>query len=632
MKSGQLLTRLQITGPIHNNTPLCVLLEIADAHGIKYEVKDSMKPGFTTFLLDSIARTEMPTIKNSDNTVEELQHIARFINKQHPWPQNKLIQAYNFLMQFIVDNGTDPLSKIPENFMIGLQTPESPTAINACILYQVCTSHRLLTTNHTTLQQLGHAIKLLRMDTESVLRRTKTFIERDAKHLDLINILLLANRDVTDPEENIVVEKIHNYYNNRTCNVSHEALSLIRRGLTDIRSLQSRIDPGTEQGAVGLAAINYSIDLSYVRSALREYKILKITGRDGYRPADPWMTYWYQRNISIFDLLLTFNPTYPIEFYTREQLAIMAENEAYTCTELANSDITELLHLSHVSPTFYEGAWPNLEITETPIDMDDVDDVLYGELLSYGCMNGTMKPITIKELTEWFHQVNNFTTPFSNQDVFSNNAINKLKLILQRVPNYRREVTATEQTIMRRESLLQIVESIEGQLKYSDEPTKQLLKHHRNANINTKLAMITCVTELMHLGMYMRGWDGSSMDTYPVKSAPAPTEGLAKISMSVSQAIQRYESSIVSLGAIGKFINDLPLVRYKNGQYQTSTNVEDGFTIGKRLEIVKLGEANRNIASCIRLSSNWLCGSAYKYLTALGARQSFDIFHLVHIS
>ena len=634
MKSKQLLTRLQITGVIHNNTPLCVLLEIADAHGIKYDLKDSIKPGFTVFLLESIARTEMPVIKDHDNTIEELQHIARFINKHHPWPQNKLIQAYNFLMQFTVDSGTDLLTKLSDNFVIGLQTPELPITINACVLYQICTVHRLAITNHTTLQQLGHAVKLLRMDAESILRRTRTFIERDAKRLDLINVLLLANHDIADSErsENIIVEQIHNYYNNRTCNISHAALSLIRQGLTDIRSLQSRIDPGTEQGAVALGAINYSIDLSTAQSALREYKILKMTTRDTYQPADSWMAYWYARNTSIFDLLLTFNPTYPIEFYTREQLAIIAENEGYNSTELVNSDITELLQLSYVSHTFYEGPWPNLEILETPIDMDEVDDVLYGELLSYGCMNGTMNPITIKELTEWFRQVNNFTTPFTKQDSFSTSAINKLKLILQRVPNYRRGSTAIEQTIVRRASLLQIIDFIEGQLKYSDEPTKQLLKYYHNADANTKLAIITCITELMNLGMYMRGWDGKSNNTYPIKNAPVPTDGLVKISIVVSQAIQHYESTIISLGTIGKFINILPLVRYKNGQYQASTNVQDGFTIRERIDIVKTGENSVNVSSCIRLSSNWLCGSAHKYLEALGTKQCFDIFHLAHIS
>ena len=629
MKSRQILTRLSITGSLNSNTPLCVLLEVADAHGIKYDIQDSTKPGFSSSLLESINKIELPTINGSDNNIEELQHIARFINKHQSWPRSKLIQAYNFLMQFPINNAVEALTKLPQQFVAGLQTPDNPIAVNACILYQICMHHRLCITNHTTLQQLAHAVRLLNTDTNIILRQAKIFLERDAKRLDLINILLLANNEINDNEPEIT-KNITNYYNTPTYNVSRDGLSLIRQSLTDMRSLQSRIDPGTGPGAVALGAINYSLDLSYAVSPLQEYKILKMTDRNNYQPADRWMAYWYQRNNAIFDLLLTFNPVYPTEFYTTERLAIMAENEGYSTRDITQSDAIELLQLAYVSPTFYEGAWPNLTTTETPIDMDEVDEVIYGELLSYGCMNGSLIPITVKELTEWFEREHNFATPLVNHDVFSSTAIAKLKLILQRVPNYRRQISANEETMGRRQRLIRVIETIENQTRFTDDPTKRLIMHYRNASATTKVAMITCLTELMHLSMYMRGWNGISTLTYPIKTAPAIEQ--VKISINVSEAMARYDSAITSLGTIGKFINDLPLVRYRNDQYHVSTTTHDGYTIGARLAIVKGGESIGNIASCIRLSSNWLCSSAYKYLTALGIKQSFDIFHLAHIS
>ena len=628
-KNKQILSRLSITGPVHSNTPLCVLLEIADAHGIKYDLKDDTKLSFVLSLIDSIIRTEVPTIKTVDNDLGELQHVARFVNKHHAWPQAKLLQAYNFLMQFSVEGVCTTF--VPKQFTFGPQTPADPTAVNACVLYQICVHNRLNVTSHTTIQQMAQAVKLLRSDIEPLVRMAELFVKRDAKRVDLINILMLASHEVIDPEIP-VEEKLVTYYGRRQCAASHDILTTLHESLNDKRSLQNRIEPTTEPGAVALAAINYGIDLSYATSPLREYKLLKLAGRDHYEPAEHWLKYWFHHNITLFDLQLTFNPIYPQDFYSREQLTIMTENEGYTSRDLAQSDAIELLQLAQLSPTFYEGPLPNLEILETPIDLDDVDAVPYGELLSYGCLNGNTKPITIMELTTQFDNSNAFSTPYIGESQFPRLAINKLKLLLQNLTHYRRNTDMPEQTMRRREQLLRVIERIEFYLANNDGTTLQLLTYHRNANPTTKLAMITCLTELMRLGMYMRGWDGQSTTTYPIKQAPVPPEQQGRVAVNVTDAIRRYESSIKSLGTIGTYINGLPLVRYRNAQFQTATNSTDGLTIGERVNIVKTGDVTSNVASCIRLSSNWLCASAYKYLMSLGIAQPFDIFHLAYVS
>jgi hypothetical protein len=631
----QILSRLFITGPIHNNTPLCVLLEIADAHGLKYDMKDSMKPSFISHLVDGITRNEPLGIKNISDDMGTLQHIARFVNKHHAWPYSKLMQAYDFLTQFFNDStAVDPLTYIPENFVIGLQTPTEPLSINACVLYQICNYHRLNVNGHTTIGQMAQAIILLRGDMESVLRRAKLFIERDAKRVDLINILMLTSNEIVDPMITTIVvdERPINYYSKQIHNTSHEVLNTLHQSLNDIRSLQSRVEPTTESGAIALAAINYSLDLSYAVSPLREYKLLKLSGKDHYEPADAWLKYWFQHNMKLFDLQLTFNPIYPQGFYSSEQLTFMAENEGYSARDLAQSDAVELLQLAQLSPTFYEGPLPNLEMLETPIDLNDVDGVVYGELLSFGCLNGVTKPVTITELISLFDRANAFASPYFGELQFPALAINKLKILLRGVTHYRKNTTMSEETIRLRGQLLQIIERIEFHLANNDGPTTQLSTYYRNASSITKLTMTTCLTELMKLGMYMRGWNGHSTATYPVKKAPAPPEKQGEIAVNVTEAIRRYESAITSLGNIGTHINNLPLVRYKDGRFQINTDSTDGLTVGARINIVKAGDMSSNIASCIRLSSNWLCASAYKYLTLLGINQPFDIFHLSYVS
>lgn len=624
------LSRLSITGPIHNNVPLCVLLEIADAHGLKYDIKDSAKPSFISYLVDGIMHAEVPNIKGMGNDLGDLQNIARFVNRHHAWPSKKLIEAYNFLAQFF-DNSVDPITLIPEHFVIGQQTPTEPTSVNACVLYHICNHYRLNVTSHTTIEQMARAIWLLRSDMESVLRRAKLFIERDAKRIDLINILMLTSHDIVDPISDID-GKLMNYYSKRTHNTSHDVLDKVHQSLNDIRSLQNRIEPNTESGAVALAAINYGLDLSYAESPLREYKLLKLSDKDHYEPADAWLKYWFHHNMTLFDLRLTFNPIYPQGFYSMEQLTTMAEHEGYSTRDLAQSDAIELLQLAQLSPTFYEGPLPNLEILETPIDLDVVSDVAYGELLSYGCFDGSTKPITVKELISLFENANAFVSPYVGEIQFPTLAISKLKLLLRNMTHYRKNVTIAEETIRLRGQLLRIIERIEFHLANNDSSTAQLLTYYRNASSITKLSMTSCLIELMKLGMYMRGWNGQSTATYPVKQALVPPERQSEVAINVTEAIRRYESAITSLGNIGTYINNLPLVRYKNNQFQTATDNTDGLTIGARIMIVKSGDTTRNMASCIRLSSNWLCASAYKYLMILGIDQPFDIFHLSYIA
>ena len=52
------LNRLLITGSINEYTPLCVLLEISDSHGIKYEIEDIKNKNFPRWILSSIYKND----------------------------------------------------------------------------------------------------------------------------------------------------------------------------------------------------------------------------------------------------------------------------------------------------------------------------------------------------------------------------------------------------------------------------------------------------------------------------------------------------------------------------------------------------------------------------------------------
>lgn len=622
------LSRLAITGHVYEHTPMCVLMEIADAHGIKYEHKDYDKPNFAHHLLASIHQTPVPSISTDEiKEMVQWQYVARFVNKHSQWLQGKLTLGYNFLLEFM--NNDDPLNKIPLDFICGLQTPENPYAVNACILYKTCIYHRLNVNSRTTINQMAYAVKMLRENLESVMRRAEAFVKRDAKRIDLINVLMLAYYEVQDPDP-MIIDNVTNYEIVPKVCTTHEHLLRLHESLTDVRTLQQRIDPTTHSGAIALAAINYNIDISKSSDPTREYKILRIAGRNDYKPADPWMNYWYHRNLSIFDLTVTFNPLFPTGFYEINRMISMVQNEGFTSTEMSNVEPYELLQLAYVSDTFYQGEMPNMKSRQTPIYLDDIADVPYGQLLCYGQFDSPLRPITILELTELFNNNLNFSSPFGTDVIFSTASINKLKLIAQSPSGPNPNVRLSPETVAARSRLLESINGIELILRNNDEPSRQLALTYKNSNPDTKQSIRNALTHLLHTGMYMRGWSGSG--DYPVIKAPVPPEKEPDVAINVTESIARYEAACRSLGKIGTQINDLPLVTYKDGEYQASNCISDGITVGQRLSIVKEGDQTGNVASCIRLSSNWICSSAHKYMLVIGLPNPFDIFHLRHIA
>ena len=291
------------------------------------------------------------------------------------------------------------------------------------------------------------------------------------------------------------------------------------------------------------------------------------------------------------------------------------------------------MQLSYVTETFYVGEMPNMKAQQTAIDLDDITDIPFGELLCYGPMEGPFQPVTMNELINLFNANQNFTNPFNDNSVFSEHAINKLKFITKSsfpaFGPYHNKITLN--SLEMRNRLFEVIIEIEITLKANDEPTRRFVFSYRNSTPDTKHTIIKTLTSLLHTGMYMRGWLGPNQE-FPIRVAPVPPNKDGEVALNVTHSISEYERQGRTLGKIGMEINNLPLIHYRDGHYQVSTSSNDGLTIGERLEIVKQGETSNNIASCIRLSSNWICASAHKYLTALGQSSPFDIFKLRHIS
>ncbi len=489
----ELLSRLQITGPISDATPICVLVEIADAHGIT----DTHGVEVVSEMLSTLGGTNAVVELIYTTPVHELVRfqidwpmIARFVNMHLNWPQSKLVSAYNFLTTF--KNPVDPLNFISVDFEIGLQSPESLHSVNACVLYKICLYHNLHVTRYTTLEQMGWIVKMLRTPSLSLLRRAETLIKKATRE-ELLNILLVSKYEIEDSQ---LVQRhtVDLEVSLPPPKSSYEILQKLHQTLHDIPTLQAKINPETTNGAIALSALNFKIDISRASQPLQEYQILKINGRANYVPQDPWLHKWSRLNPSLLDLTTTFNPIFPPEYYDATHLNFMIHFEGYEPFDTRNSTPYELMQVAYVSETFYLGEIPGLKSTTTPFLLDPIESVPYGELLCYGSMESAT-PLSLEELQDLFEANQNFTNPFHLNTLFSKVVIQKLKNILASGVGSQPQRLVTPLTQTRRQELLSLILRIEILMKNSDVPTQELLIIYKKSTPKVKEMIIDVLNQ-----------------------------------------------------------------------------------------------------------------------------------------
>ena len=607
------LSYLTIVGVIHEQTPLIVLLQIADAHGIDYDKTTINEPFFVKEIVNAIYEAE-----KESRPVGNLAVLARFVNKDTKWNRSKLQQAYNFLQSFV--NCIDPLSLLPPNYTIGLQTCEQPLNVNAMILYKICKAYQLNINFYTTFEQMATAVKMLRTDPASLIRRVQSWVT-DAGHRDLVNILLLSTHEIDDPEDEENTED----KNLDSGNFNVTQLDAMYTSLQNVHSLQRNLTPSTSAGAVSLAAIIYKKDISKSKYAIHEYNLLKTMG-DNYVPYDKTMKYWYQQNSAYFDLTKTYNPIFSEMYYSPDTLI-----HFYNEFRVDPGEGIGALHLGLLTDNFFWGPLPGMS-DETPILLSDVSEVEYGELLCYGEYNVKLTPISLDELIDTFTTNRDFTSPFQRNSVLTASVIRKLKHLLLMKTGVK-SLPLSEATITKRKELYDVIVSVENLQKTQDIPTRKLIERYKGSAPVEKQQIAKILTQLLHAGMYMRGWKGGA-EPYPVNLALVPTSEEVNVDFNVTKSIVELRDMCQEpkFLDIGTQILELPLIKYVDGQYQTSTSKSNGLTIRDRLNIVTQGTASGNVSSCIRLSSNWICATAHRYLTTLGFKEPFNISELRSIS
>lgn len=643
------LSRLAITGIVTPSTPLVVLKEIADAHGIGYEEENLENSKYLVSFVNKINTQETRAIRKPFD-MRDYRLIARFINKNVQWRKRTIIRAFDFLMKWTDKKN---LGSVGTEFSWGLQTPENPETLNASVLYGICKYNKIQTHRNSTIQEMASNIKLLLSLKNPTIHHSirqaiyESMMYGGCEDYQLINILSQIDPDrssrIFDDNNSqgnnrAETEIVENIETTNEIIVSYEELRDIATG---IRNSTLRTNPHTHLEAIAMAAINYKMDISGVRNPLAEYQELR---RTPFFPLDRELAKRLRETNNHPDSVLNprldkvFNPNLPANLYSETDLQEMCIAEGYTEADINEEGSYTLLQTSYLMPTFLHGKQGNISNDETAM-MEDVVDLNYDEVVVYGIRDRNFQThaYTYGELLDSFTVFRRFQRPNGNAETFSDLEIQKL-YILCHADQKRGE---SDHHFHERLRLGEKIEQVRLYLDTNQEQVREFIDKYHSYELEERERIEGFMTMLMESAMYMRGWTGEG--PYPLSTSSTYFDHSEHPNMSnqidlrVTQSIAAMDMELERLNEIdqvGDLIKELPLMFYDrhNGELNPSTDQEEGITIYDRINIVKQGENTDSIRSCIRMSSNRFAASAYYYMQLMSMSPGFNINELDHIS
>lgn len=604
------LNHLNIVGDIDETTPKCVVREICEASCIKFN-KRSIKNIYKFSGYDS----------------NDPRLLARFINPNHVWKRDSLIKAYEFYQSFTHEQFC---KKIRTKISYGLQTSEAPENLNCCALYKICKTLKIQTSVDTTIEEMA--------------KNVETYFDylliNDMK-MEILNHLRF---NLTNSE----VMNLHNYLGSSVSKADSDLLGMMDVSTRLLKPETYTYDeyyktaetididskPTNSLEAITLAAIKHKLDISGCENPLQEYSLIDISSF--YFPHDLNMKRRLRSNFFSPYLTLNFNPDFPPNFYSERDLEQMCENEGIVNTN--HESPYALLQLSCLSENFYHGKEGNIINSETTF-LEPIDEFTNDEIVMYGIkhksalptdnrrlfksalpidiinLSNPMRAFSYGELLDCFSNYKDFVNP-ANNEIFSDAAINKLYKLTQINVDKNNECKLLGDEIVR----IRI---------YKETKTKALdifINRYNKSEFQEKKEIEKVLLDVLHCGMYMRNWDG--IGDFPLESQ--------KTNFGIEEQINvdhRVTQSLLKLEKTNSFVLNLPLMEYNRSSnvFVTVNDKNEGLTIRDRLNIVKKGETEDGVTSCIRLSSNKLCATAYYYMILIGFHLPFNISEVSHI-
>ena len=496
--------------------------------------------------------------------------IAQFVNLdcRNIWQKDKLIIAYNDIINF------DPTNiKLPYRFEH--RSNEYPNSLDPVSCYLICCHHQINLNNNTTYFEMAFLVKMISMPR----------IDRGLIGSDLTNLSLVKYFN----------GMAYNEYNN----IQHPLVK-------------------NEKEAINNAINIWNVDISLSEQPMVDY--YANYGKQQFKPSTASLKNIFKVNPFRIKIGVYFNREIPLKYYSKETL-----NRFYILEGIERNPST-LIEQS-IYNTFHHLLQPEVKETETSFLKEDISDINAAELISYGVLScsyneyssNTMKIYSIEELMAMFQAQKHFVDTITGER-FSENSIIKLTNICLGLINNPKTNSTTKQ---KAKELKDAIEMVNIRQKGLNDKIKEWISH-----ADGNKSVIKCLKLLLDAGMYMRAWKGSP-HPYPIIKSEVDDQD--RIDRDVSLALIKFSEANNQLDDNLK-VDKLPLTKYIKGHFVESDSEHEGYTIGDRIEIVTKGNRIKKMSSCIRLSSNFIVASAYRYLQILGNPPNFSIGALIDVS
>lgn len=583
-ENTEIITRLDITGDLSINTPECVVNEVCKVYKIKISAINSRS---LSLINDRVLKSgvEINTEELEDST---LLKILSFVNPDvKEWNYEGLIKAFNFMISFASRAVKIDASVIKAGF--GLQTPDNPYKLNACVLFKICHILGFKTFKDTTMEEMFSMIKM-NFEDKKLIKVPESI--RRLKKTDLISFVTLFP-SICD----ILISEERNELKEERKELSDQELYdwLFTNYKSDIKLY---IKPTSREEFIMLAAKMYKLDLSNVKNldSLNFHDVDKLEALNGVK-----------------SLRTSFNPLFPSCYYLLDDLLTMVNNEGYSLedSEVNNEDRDDF---------YYWNVMNNIATLDTFYIIDDPDSYkdrktcigmkkITKKCLKYG-KNNDFIFFSLSELRAIFKRYESFYNPISKV-LFSDLGVSKLAKI------------ASERDL----KLLKTINYVYKKMESMEYIVKGYID---KCDVDY---VIGFMWKLINASMIIRGWDGES--DYPL--------GLQHVKpiIDIEDNIISYIGNLYNVVLFKEgqnegqnegqsrdleFIIDFPLIKYiPKSEKFVFTKFSDQKTINERVELILEGETTENTHSCIKDSSDIFLSTGWYYLNYLKVKIPFDI-------
>jgi hypothetical protein len=320
--------------------------------------------------------------------------------------------------------------------------------------------------------------------------------------------------------------------------------------------------PLNNEEAIILGACNYSINLCYEENPLRSYLLFKDEG-------------------DYLSLEERYEPSLPTWVYNRKYMDNFFIREGFDTKDKSSID----LYLLENSFFFIRPLdAKKLENKQSPFYNYNLDECSCP--LGYGTPQGKWQFLDKTELIDFFTIGLELNNPFIPKEKLNPRVIRKLQIMDSDIKN--------------------IIDLINIGQEKREKGIKSFTSQDKKESAEQ-------LTLLLHVGFYMRGWNGDDTNL-PLANTEVKDQNI--VDENVNNSLSLFNNRVSS------YIKDLPLLIYDKG-YQFSNCKNKGLTIKDRINIVINDKSNVN--ACIRITSNWFVSTAYYYLSLIGFKPTFDI-------